>query len=175
MDTTKIILIFAILICGVTGYYTYKMSEDVKQLQEQVLIDGQKIDSLMSAMEQRAVRAAAAIPDGERPDVLTEDDFTTEMQVTATYRLEDRYVRFEVELPKVISKQEGQVVVNITVDEIGAVKKTSIGKGTTIKDEEVLEAARKAALRTGFNISIGAGLLAGTITYKYEEVEVVDL
>ena len=172
MDTTKLLLILAIIICGATGYYVYQMSEDVKQLQEQAQETGQKVDSLMSAVERMAGKADAAGPGG-KGGLSTKEEPEPVIDVLASYELEDRYVRFQVELPEVVGTQEGDVVVNITVDEMGVVKKTSIGKGTTIKDKAVLEAARKAALKTGFNISIGAALQAGTITYTFVKPIVV--
>ena len=38
MDTTKALLVITILICGATGYYAYKTSEDVKHLKEQTRV-----------------------------------------------------------------------------------------------------------------------------------------
>lgn len=49
MDTNKILLIVAILLCGATGYYTYQTSKEVKELKAQAQVTAQKVDSLMLA------------------------------------------------------------------------------------------------------------------------------
>ena len=49
MDTNKFLFIIAILLCGVTGYYSYQTSREVKELKEQAQITGQKVDSLLLA------------------------------------------------------------------------------------------------------------------------------
>ena len=49
METNRILLIIAIMICGATGYFSYKTSEEMKALKEQVQVTEQKVDSLMLA------------------------------------------------------------------------------------------------------------------------------
>ena len=49
MDTNKILLIVAFLLCGATGYFAYQTSQEVKELKAQAKVTEQKVDSLMLA------------------------------------------------------------------------------------------------------------------------------
>lgn len=90
--------------------------------------------------------------------------------VSSSYRLEDRYVIGGVELPDYLGAQGGTVTVNISVSRSGAVKKTSVAESATITDPEVIESARKAALKTFFNSNYDAPeLVDGTITYTFKK------
>ena len=89
--------------------------------------------------------------------------------VSATYRLEDRYVIGKVDLPEYLGSQAGTITVNISVGRSGTVKKTSVSDGATITDPEVIEAVRKAALKTDFNSNYDAPELEdGFITYTFK-------
>ena len=48
MDSTKFLLVIAILLCGATGYFAYKTSEEVKSLKDQLQVTENKVDSLMT-------------------------------------------------------------------------------------------------------------------------------
>lgn len=190
MDTTKALIVVAILICGATGYYTYKTSEEVKQLKEQAQVTEQKLDSLMLATAKIAsstsVTKKATNKKQQQPKSFWEELFSAleedskksqtaktasgpKMTVSSSYRLEDRYVSYKVHLPDYLGNQEGKVVVNVTVDYSGDVKKTSVGSETTITDEDVIEASRKAALQTNFNYNSDVRTQEGTITYTFRK------
>ena len=190
MDITKALLVITILICGATGYYTYKMSEDVKQVKEQARVTEQKLDSLMLATAKIAASTSSAkkttAKKQPQPKSFWEELFSAleednnkgqkakansspKMTVSSSYRIEDRYVSYKVHLPDYLGDQEGKVVVNITVDYSGDVKKTSVGSETTISDEDVIEASRKAALQTNFNYNSDVRTQEGTITYTFKK------
>lgn len=190
MDTTKALLVITILICGATGYYTYKTSEDVRQVKEQARVTEQKLDSLMLATAKIAASTSSAKKTTAKKQpqpksfweelfsALEEDGQKTQaarstsgpkMTVSSSYRMEDRYVSSKVRLPDYLGDQEGKIVVNITIDALGDVKTTSVGSETTITDEDVIEASRKAALQTDFNYYSGAGIQEGTITYTFKK------
>lgn len=190
MDTTKALLVITILICGATGYYTYKTSEDVRQVKEQSRVTEQKLDSLMLATAKIAASTSSAKKTTAKKQpqpksfweelfsALEEDGQKTQaarstsgpkMTVSSSYRMEDRYVSSKVRLPDYLGDQEGKIVVNITIDALGDVKTTSVGSETTITDEDVIEASRKAALQTDFNYYSGAGIQEGTITYTFKK------
>ncbi|OFX59685.1 MAG: hypothetical protein A2066_13960 [Bacteroidetes bacterium GWB2_41_8] len=65
--------------------------------------------------------------------------------------------------------EEGVVVVQVTVDKTGVVKKAEAGvKGSNTADPELIAAARKAALQARFNVDENApALQTGTITYRF--------
>lgn len=90
--------------------------------------------------------------------------------MSSSYRLEDRYVIGEVELPEYLGTQDGTITVKISVGKDGSVKKTRVAEGATITDPEVIESVRKAALKTDFNINFDAPNTAeGTITYTFKK------
>jgi len=71
--------------------------------------------------------------------------------------------------PQKIHKNEGYVVVEVTVDQNGNVTSARAGvKGTTISDENVWKVARDAALKAKFNVDKNApALQKGTIKYYF--------
>ena len=189
MKFTNALLILVFLLCGAIGYFSYKNSEEVKALRGQLQVTELKVDSLMMAtakIAQSTKTTRTAAPKKQQKSFWEElftaldDDSNKQtssakasgkpkMTVSSSYRLEDRYVSYKVNLPEYIGDQEGKVVVNITVDRSGNVTKTSVGSDTSITDEEVIEASRKAALRTDFNYVSGAELQEGTITYTFKK------
>lgn len=69
-------------------------------------------------------------------------------------------------------QREGQVVVAVTVDMYGNVEKAIAGAdGTTITDQTLWAAARKAALESHFNKSDNPVPSQGTITYVFKLVQ----
>jgi colicin import membrane protein len=71
--------------------------------------------------------------------------------------------------PSYPGNNEGIVVVEVNVDKYGNVTKANVGvKGSTSLDANLLEAARKAAFSTKFNINLDApAFQTGTITYHF--------
>lgn len=68
------------------------------------------------------------------------------------------------------AQEEGIVVVKIWVDQYGRVQKAVAGAdGTTVTDKALWNAAKNAALETGFNMKADApALQEGTITYIFK-------
>lgn len=188
MDSTKILLIIAILLCGATGFYSYKTSQEVKELKAQAQVTSQKMDSLMLATAKIA-KSTKTVTGKQQPKSFWEALFSeieadekaaaaeqkakaakAKVTVSTSYRLEDRYVLGKVELPEHLGAQGGQITVNISINHYGTVKKTSIADGATITDSEVIESVRRAALQTDFNSNYDAPeLQEGTITYVFKK------
>lgn len=90
------------------------------------------------------------------------------LKVKSSYRMEDRYVRYEVYEPQELGTAEGIVKLDITIDKYGDVKSAKLNSASSITDEEVIEACKKAALKTRFNYNYNAPKLQqGTITYTF--------
>ena len=90
------------------------------------------------------------------------------LKVKSSYRMEDRYVGYEVYEPQELGNAEGIVKLDITIDKYGDVKSAKLNSAATITDEEVIEACKKAALKTNFNYNSDAPKLQqGTITYTF--------
>lgn len=90
------------------------------------------------------------------------------LKVKSSYRMEDRYVSFEVYEPQELGTAEGIVKLDITISTSGQVKSAKLNSASTITDEEVIEACKKAALKTSFNYNSDAPKLQqGTIIYTF--------
>ena len=90
------------------------------------------------------------------------------LKVKSSYRMEDRYVSFDVYEPQELGNAEGIVKLDITINYSGDVKSAKLNSASTITDEEVIEACKKAALQTDFNLNLDAPKLQqGTITYTF--------
>lgn len=89
------------------------------------------------------------------------------LKVKSSYRMEDRY-SYGVDNPQELGNAEGIVKLDITIDIYGQVKSAKLNSASTITDEEVIEACKKAALKTMFNLNSDAPKLQqGTITYTF--------
>lgn len=89
------------------------------------------------------------------------------LKVKSSYRMEDRY-SYGVYDPQELGSAEGIVKLDITIDIYGQVKSAKLNSASTITDEEVIEACKKAALKTMFNLNSDAPKLQqGTITYTF--------
>ncbi len=89
------------------------------------------------------------------------------LKVKSSYRMEDRY-SYGVYDPEELGNAEGIVKLDITISTIGQVNSAKLNSASTITDEEVIEACKKAALKTDFNLNLDAPKLQqGTITYKF--------
>lgn len=89
------------------------------------------------------------------------------LKVKSSYRMEDRY-SYGVDDPQELGNAEGIVKLDITINYSGDVKSAKLNSASTITDEEVIEACKKAALKTRFNYNYDAPKLQqGTITYTF--------
>lgn len=93
---------------------------------------------------------------------------------SVTFQLADREANGVLPVPSYDGTVSGTVVVQVWVDNYGQVQKAVAGvEGTTISDQAIWQAARKAALGAHFNMSADApALQEGTITYMFGEEEV---
>lgn len=90
------------------------------------------------------------------------------LKVKSSYRMEDRYVGYKVHEPQELGNAEGIVKLDITINYSGDVNSAKLNSASTITDEEVIEACKKAALKTDFNLNLDAPKLQqGSITYTF--------
>lgn len=84
-------------------------------------------------------------------------------------RLQGRQLLGSIPSPSYTAQAAGVVVVDIWVDNYGAVQKAVVGEGTTVTDKELWTAARNSAMKTHFSMSADApALQQGTITYIFK-------
>lgn len=111
--------------------------------------------------ESAGAKFKAGQPDGNANTAKTEG--------VANARVKGRNTIGTMPRPSYGSQASGKVVVNIWVNQYGAVQKAVPGgDGTTVTDATLWNAARKAAMETKFNMDAGApALQEGTITYIF--------
>ena len=72
--------------------------------------------------------------------------------------------------PAYVGNQEGVIIITITVDKMGNVIGTDIGKGTTISDEALRNECKAKARKIKFNANSKlTGNQIGSITYRFKE------
>ncbi len=168
----NIFVLFLILaLCIASSYYAYKTHEKVMEISEMfesvTVVDTAAVpgDEVTVIEEESSESFLESLLSGNKK---SKKQVKPVIEVSATYRLEDRYVIGNVRFPEYIGDQTGTITVNISVDKWGHVKKTSIAPGTDITDEEVIESVRRAALKTDFNSNSDAQETSkGTITYTF--------
>ena len=84
------------------------------------------------------------------------------------WSLGGRQLRGSLPKPSTDFKQEGTVVVNITVDAEGNVIQARVGAGTTISDEPTRQIAVRAAKAAKFSLVDRPDKQMGTITYRFK-------
>lgn len=90
------------------------------------------------------------------------------VSVSAKVKVEDRYVQGTTVLPKVKTGPVGVVIVGVVMDHGGYVTSARIQSGSTISDEDVLDACKEAALKTNFSINTEVSAKhPATITYSF--------
>lgn len=90
------------------------------------------------------------------------------VSISGKVKLENRYASFGAELPKLAKGPAGVVVIGITVNRIGKVVSVRVNPGTSIVDEDIIDACKDAALRTDFSYNPEAtDKQQGTITYTF--------
>lgn len=173
-NSNKIILIAVLLLCLGTFFFSYRTSVKLDSLQETNIWLLEKLDS----MKRVGVPAPASASKSGVKSILDElfesfgedsgEAHSPRMTVSSSYRIEDRYVSYRLHDPEILGEEEGTVVVDFTVDWLGQVVKTRINAASTITDENVLDASRKAVLKTSFNYAQSMHEpQKGTVTYTF--------
>lgn len=179
-NTLLLTVVTVLLFC--TLYVSYKNFEQIQVLREENYNVSLKIDSLLQICNTQPQALEEPRPTAQSVGSAIVDYFTgigeainksakkQRITVTSKYSLEDRYVSSKVEKPEITGEETGQLVLNILVNWSGDVKSAKLKSATGITNEEVIEACKKAALRTDFNSDSDRGYdtkQPGTITYIF--------
>lgn len=184
MEGDRIWSIITLAMCCVLLYFSISSSQQIKSLLEENAELWEKIDTLQSVLSLQPTSTDVAPAATSAPSLLDEimtdlgneyraakkavKTTSTKIIVSSTYRLEDRYVRHSIYTPEYIGNEEGEITINITVGHDGDVLSAKLKKMEGITDEETIEAAKKAALKTNFNYQYEApARQSGIITYRY--------
>ena len=184
-SNTLFLIVISILLLG-TLYVSYTNTQQVEALKQENANLHAKIDSVLEisrglSPQQPIATETLPSPKGIGSAILDylmtlgDDDNANNcgekrIAVETKYRIEDRYVLYKIEKPEVKGNEVGNVVINIMVNSLGNVNSAKLKSATGITDEEVIEACKKAALKTKFNYDPNHDYdkkQPGTITYTF--------
>ena len=183
---TALLIIILVALCG-SMYMSYTNFQQIQLLRQENTTLWVKLDSVQQIVNKKPVKqkaAPAATQSTGSPflDFLIQMGEESEKEAAAArakqkvtlsskYRLEDRYVSYGgVVDPEILGNEAGEIVLDILVDYSGDVKSSKLKSATGITNEEVIEACKKAALKTSFNYNSDMGIKekqAGTIIYTF--------
>lgn len=153
----KVLVIILVVLLGINMYRTELIDQQLSKIEE--------------AFEQgQAVQVITEVPSAKSvtPTPNRESSSSSRVSVSAKVKVENRYVVGTTYLPKVTTGPEGVVVVDVTIDEIGIVTAASLNTSSTVKNEEIVDLCKEAALKTKFSYNPGAaGRVKGRITYTF--------
>lgn len=186
-SNTILLAIISILFLG-TLYVSYTNSQQIETLKQENANLYAKIDSVLEISRELSPQQPMATETLPSPKgigsaildflmTLGDDDNANNSNkkrivVDTKYRIEDRYVRYDIEKPELKGDEVGNVVISILVNRSGYVNSAKLKSATGITNEEVIEACKKAALKTEFNYDTDADYdekKRGTITYIFSE------
>ena len=183
---TALLIIILVATCG-SMYMSYTNFQQIQMLRQENTTLWVKLDSVQQIVNKKPIKQKAApaatqstgsplldllIQMGEESEkAAAKERAKQKVTVSSKYRLEDRYVSYGgVENPDMLGDQAGEVILDIYVDYSGDVKSAKLKSATGITNEDVIEACKKAALKTNFNSNLDMGMSekqAGTITYTF--------
>ena len=187
MNSNNFLLgVISFLLLG-TLYLTYKNSQEIQTLRQENADLYLKIDSVLQTSKEQPQQPVATEADsapqsigsvlidylkqlGDNDDSSASKTEKKKIVVQSKYRIEDRYVIYKIKEPEVKGNQAGEVVISILVNYSGEVSNAKVKSITGITNEEVIEACKKAALKTQFNIAPNYEFdkkQSGTITYTF--------
>ena len=190
-SNTLLLVIMSVLFLG-TLYISYTNSKQIDTLKQENANLNAKIDSILQITKEQLPQQPVATETLPSPKGLgsalldylmtlgdeADDDASVKKSkkkrivVDTKYRIEDRYVLYKIEKPELKGNEVGNVVINILVNRSGDVNSAKLKSATGITNEEVIEACKKAALKTKFNYDTDADYdekKRGTITYIFSE------
>ncbi len=165
LENTDYLAIGSVPSSGTSSKQVAELTKKLIQLQSKVSTIEGKQDKF-SSNSSPSVRGINNGTSSAAPSISNSSSYGR-VSVSSKVKVEDRYVEKTV-IPQVTVGPEGVVVINITIDPGGNVSRARVGTGTTIKDEDILNKCKEAALKTRFNINVYVSSNhPGTITYTF--------
>ena len=166
MKGSSLLQFLTLILCVGMITQLYKQEKHIESLCEENQALWERLDSL------HGVPARGPAPERSAPaKTVIKKRSSSKIFVESSYRIEDRYVTHEVAKPDIMPQEPGVVVIDMQVDGYGKVTKTQVNPASTITDEPVIDACRKAVLQTDFNFVLGHDvnkLQKGKITYTFQ-------
>ena len=187
MKSNNFLLVLILILLLGTLYVSYTNSQQIQTLRQENANLNTKIDSALQICKELPQQPVTPEADSAPKSIgstvldylinLGDDDNSSasrigkkKIVVQSKYRIEDRYAEYGIKRPEFKGDQAGEVVISILVNHSGEVSTAKLKSVTGITNEEVIEACKKAALKTGFNIAPNYEFdkkQAGTITYTF--------
>lgn len=142
------------------------LAKGLTQLQSKVNALQKAFDRLSGGQRQASSNPVSSTATNAQPSSGSKP--SGRVSVTAKVKVEDRYVSGKTPIPSVTNGPTGVVVIGVTMNRVGIVSKATVNSGTSITDEEILDACKEAALKTSFGYNPEApDHSVGTITYTF--------
>ena len=142
------------------------LAKSVSDLPSKVNSMQKTVDRLSGGQRQASTNTVSSSASSAQPS--SGNKSSGRVSVTAKVKVEDRYVSGKTPIPSVTNGPTGVVVIGVTMNRVGIVSKATVNTGTTITDEEILDACKEAALKTSFGYNPEApDHSIGTITYTF--------
>ena len=142
------------------------LAKSVSDLQSKVNSMQKTVDRLSGGQRQASTNTVSSSASSAQPS--SGNKSSGRVSVTAKVKVEDRYVSGKTPIPSVTNGPTGVVVIGVTMNRVGIVSKATVNTGTTITDEEILDACKEAALKTSFGYNPEApDHSVSTITYTF--------
>ena len=142
------------------------LAKGLTQLQSKVNALQKAFDRLSGGQRQASSNPVSSTATNAQPSSGSKP--SGRVSVTAKVKVEDRDVSGKTPMPSVTNGPTGVVVIGVTMNRVGIVSKATVNSGTTISDEDVLDACNEAALKTRFGFNPDApNHSVGTITYTF--------
>ena len=149
-----------------SGKVVSDLAKSVSDLQSKVNSMQKTVDRLSGGQRQASTNTVSSSASSAQPS--SGNKSSGRVSVTAKVKVEDRYVSGKTPIPSVTNGPTGVVVIGVTMNRVGIVSKATVNTGTTITDEEILDACKDAALKTSFGYNPEApNHSVGTITYTF--------
>lgn len=142
------------------------LAKGLTQLQSKVNALQKAFDRLSGGQRQASSNPVSSTATNAQPSSGSKP--SGRVSVTAKVKVDDRYVSGKTPIPSVTNGPTGVVVIGVTMNRVGIVSKATVNSGTSITDEEILDACKEAALKTSFGYNPEApDHSVGTITYTF--------
>ena len=142
------------------------LAKGLTQLQSKVNALQKAFDRLSGGQRQASSNPVSSTATNAQPSSGSKP--SGRVSVTAKVKVEDRYVSGKTPIPSVTNGPTGVVVIGVTMNRVGIVSKATVNSGTSITDEEILDACKEAAQKTSFGYNPEApDHSVGTITYTF--------
>lgn len=185
--TNSFVIGLAVVIAALVGLCVYRTESAWKKFnrtEESIILLQRRIDSLEKEVRKiptapiikpvankPAKKSATKTTIAKQSGATTNETKNGPVSISMNAKVINRYVEGTIKHPNITNGPGGIVVIKIQVNWAGQVVSASTDSRSTIKQENILDACKEAALKTRFSHNYDAEYkTAGTITYMFNKV-----